>query len=93
MATARNPQESHDLKTLQDEYGYDRLPILALDVSDEKSIQSLPSSIPSSVKHINLLINNAGYLEASVRNLEDLSMESLLYSYRVNCIGPTCVGV
>ncbi|KAG2377599.1 hypothetical protein C9374_009115 [Naegleria lovaniensis] len=91
MATARNPHEAYELKALQEEYGSERVPILTLDVSDEKSVQSLPSSIPKSIQYINLLINNAGYLDSSIRQLEDLSMESMLYSYKVNCVGPMLV--
>ena len=39
-------------------------------------------------KGLNLLINNAGYKESDLRDLETVTEEQMVKHFRVNCIAP-----
>ncbi len=81
VATARHPAKARELSEL-------KVRVETLDVSDEKSIESLAERLAE--EPIDVLINNAGVGEAGP-GLEALSSEELESTFRVNAIGPVAV--
>lgn len=102
IATCRSPSTSPDLLELQRKFGRDRLTLLALDVTKEKSILDAADLVKKSERKIGLLINSAGLLwkdsdvNSSVsirpeRRITDISEDATLLTFRTNVIGPMLV--
>lgn len=72
-----------------------RLRRLALDLTDEASIQAAAAELKATTPALHLLINTAGLLHGDglspERRLADVKPESLLASYAVNAIGPILI--
>jgi NAD(P)-dependent dehydrogenase (short-subunit alcohol dehydrogenase family) len=78
IATARNVEKMKDLETLG-------CHILSLDVTNEESIQKAFAAIFNKVQHIDILINNAGYVQNGF--VEELTLDHLRYQFEVNVFG------
>jgi len=85
FATARNPEASAGLQTLQQQYG-DNLLVHALDVTDAASRKAVAAAVGDKVIH--LLINNAGYYGKS-DPLGKLDEAEWAKVFHINCIAPT----
>lgn len=85
-ATARKPDAAKELKKLADNAG---VQISCLDVNSPTSIQEWARNLRQTVNHIDLLINNAGILEAS--DLMEVTAEEMVEAFRVNAVGPLLV--
>jgi len=76
------------LSELKTEYR-NRLVILSLDVSLEKSVEEAARKIKTNTDYLDLLINNAGiYLNRSGNIFEELYFEDMRKMYEVNALGP-----
>ncbi len=68
---------------------------LALDLTDEASIEAAAAELKATTPTLHLLINTAGLLHGDglspERRLADIKPDSLLASYAVNAIGPILV--
>ncbi len=84
IATARHPDQSEGLQSLQQEYG-DNLMVYGLDVADEQSRRSVSDAVGDRVIH--LLINNAGYY-GNTNPLGKLDEAEWLKVFHINCIAP-----
>lgn len=93
-ATTRHPENADELKALQARAGEDRLAIVALDITDEASIEQARQDIGERHPRLDLLINCAGLLhdEASgqwpEKRLADIQPEHFAASFAVNATGP-----
>jgi len=88
IATARNPDGARDLWEFEHTYP-GRCRILALDVTDDRSISSFADSLKGQA--IDVLINNAGYLATPSGGFADLSEAALIKSFGINTLGPVKV--
>lgn len=93
-ATARDPEASEALVGLRDEYGADRLDLVALDITDESSIAAARAKVGERHSRLDLMITCAGLLHDEARDLwpekklSDLNPGHLATSFSVNAIGP-----
>lgn len=69
------------MKAIEEQGGY----TLALDVTDEKSMEACVKHIAEQEGHIDLLVNNAGY--GSCGTIEEIPMEEVRRQYDVNVFG------
>ena len=95
FATARRPQKADALQELA-EANPDRLVILAMDCTDETSIEDAAATVGARTQRLHLLFNVAGLLHDSQhmspeKRLLDVRMENLERSFRVNAFGPLLV--
>ncbi|XP_050225786.1 uncharacterized protein LOC126675220 [Mercurialis annua] len=95
VATCRNPDKATGLFDLKNKFA-DRLNILQLDLTVEKSIEASATSIREKYGSLNLLINASGIL--SIPNvlqpettLTKVEKSSLMLAYEVNAVGPILV--
>ena len=88
VATYRDPSTSKDLLELAK--SEPTLHIIQLDVTDSRAFPDLVSRLDTLVgdSGLNLLINNAGYKESELRDLETVTEEQMVKHFRVNCIAP-----
>ena len=88
VATYRDPSTSKDLLELAK--SEPTLHIIQLDVTDSRAFPDLVSRLDTLVgdSGLNLLINNAGYKESDLRDLETVTEEQMVKHFRVNCIAP-----
>jgi len=63
--------------------------ITELDVSSEDSIQQFAKDLASRIRHVDLLINNAGILVLT--GLRDVTAEEMMRLFKINTIGPLLV--
>lgn len=94
FAAGRNPDTAPELRRLADEHG-DRLRLLAMDVTDEASVQAA-GRIMVNGQRLDLLINCAGVLHdgdslSPERRLADIDPRNLLRSFEVHALGPALV--
>jgi len=82
IATARETSTATELSSLIDRYG-DRLRVMQLDVTDDRSVELLAGSIGN--VHIDLLINNAGVL--TVETLDNMDFGAILAQFQTNALG------
>ncbi|MBL8636412.1 MAG: SDR family oxidoreductase [Myxococcales bacterium] len=82
IAGCRAPNSASALSNLMQEYG-DRLRIMQLDVTDERSVETMAGALGN--QHIDLLINNAGILH--VETLDNMDFASILEQFKVNALG------
>lgn len=87
-ASARKPSEAVELQHLADAAD---VHVTQLDVSSPDSISTWAADlkIKHNVKHIDLLINNAGILEAS--SLGSIDTDEMVRLFRTNTVGPLLV--
>ncbi|XP_078438424.1 NAD(P)-binding Rossmann-fold superfamily protein isoform X1 [Wolffia australiana] len=95
IATCRDPSRATALQELKSKY-FDRLDILALDVTNENTIQESANSIKERYKCLNLLVNTSGVLSIPgvlqpETSLTKVEKSSLMLAYEVNAVGPTLV--
>lgn len=83
IAAARHPKKAEDLESLRAKHP-DRLRVLPVDVSSDKSVKALAESVTSAV---DALINNAGTSGES-SSLGALDFDDALDVYSVNALGP-----
>lgn len=89
IACCRSPSKASALIDLETK-SKGQLRLLELDVNDASTIASLPSLIQN--QPIDILINNAGILRTLNReNLNHISPEEWLESFRVNTIAPALI--
>ena len=79
-ASARN------LKALNDLPDHKNLKKISLDVNDASSIEKAIAEIKQTHKHLNVLINNAGY--AAMGPLADMPIDSLRAQFETNVFAP-----
>jgi len=75
--------EAESLKELKGRYG-DRLRVMRLDVSSESSIREFVEGLTDEA--VDVLFNNAGVLYKD--DMNNLDYEKVLYTIRVNTLGP-----
>ncbi len=94
-AGVRSPWRADELTTLA-EKSDGRLHIVALDVSDESSIDACLSEVAGKTDHLDILVNNAG-INSKSRGIEDkqrnvtfgrLEPSGILEMARVNAVAP-----
>jgi NAD(P)-dependent dehydrogenase (short-subunit alcohol dehydrogenase family) len=85
IATCRQPAEAQTLQEWADQFG-DQLLVLALDVTDDTSVQEARRETGSVVDRLDMLINNAGILikDETVSNFDSEVMQRTL---DVNAVG------
>lgn len=86
LATCRSPSKADELRALHDSHG-SHLRILALDVTDDASVDQLASALVSEKRSLSLLINNAGAMEAGF-GLENADREEFERVFRTNVTAP-----
>ena len=88
VATYRDPNTSRDLLELAKTES--SLYAIQLDVTDSKAFPDLVSQLEKLFGNsgLNLLINNAGYKESELRDLESVTEELMVKHFRVNCVAP-----
>lgn len=87
ILTSRNPEEG---KKAYEKLKKNGMAIIyhQLDVTDKKSIDELVSFIKTTIKKIDVLVNNAGvYLDEGIR-LMDLPFEKFETTFKTNFYGP-----
>jgi len=91
-AGARNPEKAKELNALKAKHG-DKLTLLQLDVTDEKSIKTAAEQFAKSSNHLDLLINNAG-ISAPTHPSDPVltaTKKVMLDVYSTNVVGPLLV--
>lgn len=94
-ATARRPERAEGLQALAGDHP-DRLVVVQLDVTDEASVEDAVATVAARSARLHLLFNVAGLLHdqhgmAPEKRLEDVRLENLEKSFRVNAFGPLLV--
>lgn len=79
IGTARKPQQANDLRALGAQ-------VEQLDVTDQSSVSELAKRLKGHA--IDILINNAGIVGHTSRELADLDVNALVQVYDVNALGP-----
>ncbi|KAK9145519.1 hypothetical protein Sjap_005422 [Stephania japonica] len=95
VATCRNPNGATGLLELKRKFS-ERLNILQLDVTNERTIEASALSVKENYGSINLLINASGVLSLPNElqpetTLNKVQKSSLLRAYEVNAVGPIMV--
>ncbi len=92
-ATGRHAERSEGLADLRSRFG-DALVPLDMDIAREPAIQAAAQRIGEAESRLDLIINVSGVLHDSSRGmrpekrLEDIEVENLEHSFRVNAFGP-----
>ena len=88
VATYRDPNTSQDLLELAKTEP--SLHAIQLDVTNSKAFSDLVSQIEKLVGNfgLNLLINNAGYKESELRDLDSVTEELMVKHFTINCVAP-----
>ncbi|MCP4356259.1 MAG: SDR family oxidoreductase [Proteobacteria bacterium] len=87
FAVSRNKQKIEDLaKTCKIDQPYSTVIPLAFDLSDKKELNSLVNEINREVSHIDILINNAGFLVS--RNFDEILDTEIEQIFNVNVLAP-----
>jgi NAD(P)-dependent dehydrogenase (short-subunit alcohol dehydrogenase family) len=87
FAGVRLIESSQSLVELKNQY-WDKLHILELDVTSEKSIETAYFFIKQVTEKLDVLINNAGMISGQNICFEDLDIDQMLQSFQVNTFGP-----
>jgi NAD(P)-dependent dehydrogenase (short-subunit alcohol dehydrogenase family) len=92
-ATGRHAEQSEGLAALRERAGDAVVPV-DMDITREAAIQAAAERISAVEPRLDLMINVSGVLHDSSRGmrpekrLEDIELENLEYSFRVNAFGP-----
>ncbi|MDP6792643.1 MAG: SDR family oxidoreductase [Anaerolineales bacterium] len=89
FATCRNPAEAAEVSHVQKQYP-DRVSIIALDVTDPRSIAESHHQVSSQTETLDLLINNAG-VNTNDGGFGALDLEIMQSILTVNSIAPMLV--
>jgi len=88
IATYRDPSNSEELLELAKQNSC--LKAVQFDIAKRNTFPDMAKTVSDLVgadKGLNLLINNAGYMDPN-KDLESITPEGMLQAYEVNCIGP-----
>jgi NAD(P)-dependent dehydrogenase (short-subunit alcohol dehydrogenase family) len=85
LAGVRNPSSAHELQKVQG------VQIEQLDVSDPASIQAWAQRLASRHQHVDYVINNAGVYGPKALEVDTVTAEDMIETYKVNTIGPLLV--
>ena len=88
-AGCREPEEATELGALA-AAAPDQLMILALDVTDEATIDTAVKRVQAAASGLDLLFNNAG-VHFDGESLANLAAENMIDLFRVNAVGPMLV--
>jgi NAD(P)-dependent dehydrogenase (short-subunit alcohol dehydrogenase family) len=89
FASCRHPEEAADLQKLA-EIAAPNLTLLALDVTDESSLDKARQQVGAQVEALDLLYNNAA-INLGDESIADVTAQKLVETLRVNAIGPVLV--
>ena len=81
VATARKPEDLHDLVAL---YG-DRVRAVALDVTNPAAARAAVAAATSAFGRLDVVVNNAGY--ANVNSIEDMALDDFRAQIETNFFG------
>lgn len=94
IATCRNPDDAPDLARLRMEHS-ERLRVLRLDVSEERSIESAAQRLAEDTEELSMLVNVAGVLHGPTfgpeKKLGHVDADALRRVFEVNAFGPLLV--
>lgn len=97
FATCRQPNQAHELNALVKIYP-ERLRILAMDVTNQQSINAAVSEVQKQTNRLEMLVNNAGIYPGGVDGDDAasslfgaLEAEAMLAVFRVNTVSPVMV--
>jgi NAD(P)-dependent dehydrogenase (short-subunit alcohol dehydrogenase family) len=96
IATSRYPEKSDGLRALEDQH-LDHVHKVALDVTDESSIEAAREEVGAIVDSLDLIYNVAGVLHdettglAPEKSLRDVEPSNFSQSFAVNATGPALV--
>jgi len=89
FAGCRDPQQADDLKKLA-AIAAPNLTLLALDVTDEHSLDEARQQVSAQVEALDLLFNNAA-INLGDESISGVTAQKLAETLRVNAIGPVLV--
>ena len=89
FAGCRYPKRARDLQLLTDSYP-DQLTSLKIDITDEGTIDESKAKVQAQVDGLDILFNNAGVYVGG-ETIEDVCAEDLMFTVRVNAVGPLLV--
>jgi NAD(P)-dependent dehydrogenase (short-subunit alcohol dehydrogenase family) len=89
LAGCRKPEQADALQSLATVHE-GRLTLLALDVTDEGTLDASKEVISSQTDVLDLLFNNAG-VSPGGETIAALNAETLVHTFRVNAVGPMLV--
>lgn len=95
-ASSRDPFDSDGLKALERQHGT-RLMLVAMDITDEASIEAAMNKVAMVHDELDMLLNVTGLLHderlgmSPERALRELDMDMMRRSFEVNAIGPALV--
>jgi NAD(P)-dependent dehydrogenase (short-subunit alcohol dehydrogenase family) len=87
IATCRNEKASVDLITLKDKFS-EKLLIELMDITCPENIERLANKLSEESIKIDLIINNAGYLDQENKSIHDINYANAEMSFKVNSLGP-----
>ena len=86
-ATCRNLESAHKLKELGRAYG-ENLTLRELDISSPNQIEKLSDDLLANNITLDLVLNNAGYLDRSNQSILDIDYFAAEKCFQVNSLGP-----
>ncbi len=89
FAGCRRPEQAIELQALAASYP-DRVIPIAIDVTDQRSIDAAAEELMDQTDDIDLLINNAGFFPRG-EHIDNLDPDTMLHAFHVNSIGPMMV--
>ncbi|WP_342317198.1 SDR family oxidoreductase [Lysobacter sp. FW306-1B-D06B] len=87
IAGCRRPSEATDLQRLAQKH-IASVDIVECDVLSEASIVQFAAKVAVARPHLDLLVNNAGYLDRSDPRLDDAKSVSVTTAFQVNALAP-----
>ncbi len=87
LATCREPDNALALLNLQSNYP-ENLLVEQLELSDASSIQEFTKSVTARRLKVDLLINNAGFLDRQNQSIKSIDYSAAQQSISVNALGP-----
>lgn len=90
IAAVRDPASKSSSEVLAFASAHPNVHVIPMDVSSEASIKASVSHLPASVKHVDLLYNNAGIM-GPLTDLEGLTSASVLEVLNVNVVAPLII--
>jgi NAD(P)-dependent dehydrogenase (short-subunit alcohol dehydrogenase family) len=89
FAGCRKPEEAAALQSLATVHG-GRLTLLALDVTDEETVDASKEIVSTQTDVLDLLFNNAA-VHPGDETIATVNAETLIHTFRVNAVGPMLV--